>query len=63
MNPVYGSEEMYIRYVYKRSDDISPGDEIVVPDDAIGIRIVDGYFSDGLPNADRHVEWLEPVRD
>ena len=51
------------KYVYKRSDGISPGDEIIVPEGAICGRIVNGYFSDGLPNGDRYVEWLEPVKD
>ena len=63
VNPVYGSEEMYIRYVYKRSDDITDKSEVLIPDDAIGVRIVSGYFSDGEPTEERFAEWLEPVRD
>ena len=54
---------MYRKYVYKRSDDISTGDEIDVPEGVIGIRIVDGYFLDGVSNTKRYIEWLEPVKD
>ena len=54
---------MYIKYVYKNSTDIADKSKVLIPDDAIGVRIVSGYFSDGEPTEERFVEWLEPVRD
>ena len=54
---------MYIKYVYKKSIDIADKSKVLIPDDAIGVRIVSGYFSDGEPTEERFAEWLEPARD
>jgi len=50
-------------YVYNKTNDIFPGDKVVIPEGSICVRIVHELLSDGQPITDTFVEWLEPVKD